>query len=95
MNFPEEVLNCNEYVLELELNNLKKRSGIYIKKNIKYQRRNDLEKENCHVVIIDIVAADILRLICVYRSFRPQDLMSPIILFEKQLGIMYLSYSYS
>ena len=46
MNFPEEVLNCNEYVLELELNNLKKRSGIYIKKNIKYQRRNDLEKEN-------------------------------------------------
>ena len=75
-------------MLELELNNLKKRSGIYIKKTIKYQRRNDLEKENCHVVIIDIVAADILRLICVYRSFRPQDLMSPIILFEKQLGII-------
>ena len=24
MNFPEEILNCNDYLLELELNNLKK-----------------------------------------------------------------------
>ena len=36
MNFPENVLDFNNYVLELELNSLKKRSGIYIRKDIKY-----------------------------------------------------------
>ena len=28
--FPEEILNCNNYVMELEMNSNKKRVGIYI-----------------------------------------------------------------
>ena len=30
INYPEEILDCNNYILELELNEVKKRSGIYI-----------------------------------------------------------------
>ena len=88
MNYPEDILNCNDYNLELEINNLKKRTGIYLRKNVKYLRRKDLEIQNCHIVIIDIFASQTLRLIGVYRSFRPQDSVTPAKLFEIQLGII-------
>ena len=43
MNFLEDVLNCNNYVIELEQNSWKKRAGIYIRKDVKYvQRRQKL-----------------------------------------------------
>ena len=50
MNYPENILNYGDYLLELELNDEKKRAGIYVSKNIKYKRRYDLEKLNCHVL---------------------------------------------
>ena len=54
---------------------------------MKYVRRRDLEKINCHVVVVGIIAAITFRLICVFRSFRPQDNISPKFLFETQLGL--------
>ena len=52
---------------------MKKRVGIYIrKKDIKYTRRTDLEKPDCHVVIIDVLASTNFRIINLNRSFRPQ-----------------------
>ena len=35
-DFPENILNCGGYSLELESNDTKKRAGIYIGKYIKY-----------------------------------------------------------
>ena len=55
MGFPENILNCNGFNLELEMNTTKKRVGIYIRKNIKYRRREDLEKAGMHIVIIDVM----------------------------------------
>ena len=55
MNFPGKLLNCGDYNLELELNTVKKRTVIYLKKDIKYTRRIDLEKENLQIVIGVIV----------------------------------------
>ena len=52
--FPEEILNCNNYILELEMNTTKKGTGIYLNKNVKYIRRRDLERENMHIVIVDV-----------------------------------------
>ena len=87
-NFPEEVLNVGDYVLELELNNEKKRAGIYINKKINYKRRIDLEKKNCHIVIIDVINIVNTRVINIYRSFRPPGLKSPEIFFNDQLELM-------
>ena len=42
--FPENVLNCGNYVLELETNEDKKRVGFYTRSDVKYLRRKDLEK---------------------------------------------------
>ena len=63
MGFPENILNSGEYNVELELNTEKKRVGIYLHNKLKYARRIDLEKENHHIVIIDVMASKNFRLI--------------------------------
>ena len=88
MGFPENILNSGEYNVELELNTEKKRVGIYLHKNLKYVRRLDLEKEDHHIVIIDVIASKNFRLINLYRSFRPQGGMSPETFFISQLGVV-------
>ena len=72
IGFPENILNCKGYNIELELNSVKKRVGIYVHKNVNYTRRLDLEKENHHVVILDVKCKTDFRIITLYRSFRPQ-----------------------
>ena len=76
-DFPENILNCSGYTLELELNDEKKRSGIYVAQGIDYIRRKEYEKTGFHVVIIDLIRSLPIRIICVYRSFRPSGI-SPI-----------------
>ena len=51
-NFPENLLNSGKYTLELELNDDKKRVGIYIRNGVLYTRRHDLESKNMHFMVI-------------------------------------------
>ena len=88
VNFPDSSLNCNGYVAELEQNTRKKRSGIYIKSDIDYTRRTNLEKQDFHIVIVDIKLAVQIRIICIYRSFRPQNQMTSDNFFLEQLKII-------
>ena len=74
--------------LELELNTTKKRVGTYIRKGVPYTRKFELEKPDHHVVVIDINAGVNLRIINLYRSFRPQGGISPQSLFSAQLEIV-------
>ena len=67
-NFPESVLSCGGFVLELEQNTDKKRVGIYLRNGVKYVRRNDLELENFHIIIVDVITHVKIRVINVYRS---------------------------
>ena len=53
-NFPENLLSCGGYSIELEMNNEKKRAGVYVRNDIQYNRRLDLEVVDCHIVILDI-----------------------------------------
>ena len=86
--FPERILDCCNFKLELESNEIKKRAGFYIKKDFKYTRRKDLEKDNMHLVIIDVHLDKDLRLINIYRTFRPQDMTSPVTFFKSQLTVI-------
>ena len=87
-NYPENILNYNDYVLELESSASKKRAGIYLEKNIVYKRRGDLEKNNCHIVIVDVTCTEPVRIINIYRSFHPPDGSSQSSFFAKQLEII-------
>ncbi len=87
-NFPERLLNCGGYTIELELNSDKKRAGIYLKNDINYIRRLDLEKENFHIVVVDVITDVKIRVINVYRSFRPPNYMTPEDFFVEQLKVI-------
>ena len=53
-DFDCKLLRIPGYVLELEDNRDKKRVGIYIKDNLNFLRKPDLEAENVHIIVIDI-----------------------------------------
>ena len=67
--------------------------GTYIPKDIIYTRRGGLEKADHHVVIIDLHASKTVRIINLYRSFRPNDGISPESLFNSQLDLVKRSLS--
>ena len=46
----------------MRFNKEKKRAGIYIRRDVKYTRRKDLEKLDCHVVIVDVFADITMRI---------------------------------
>ena len=48
----------------------------------------DLEKENHHIVVIDVKNETSFRVISLYRSFRPQGGISPEAFFSAQLGVL-------
>ena len=68
--------NCNllsfkGYNLITENNNVKSRTGLYIKNGIDYSRRSDLEGLNNGLIIIDVHLKSKYRIIGVYRVFNP------------------------
>ena len=65
--------------------NIKARVGIYVGDSLNYVRRNDLEGENKHLVIIDILGTTSVRIINLYRSFNPQNRITPKANFISQL----------
>ena len=87
-DFPDTLLNCNGFCLELETCTDKKRSGIYLKNDINYTRRKDLEKNDVHIVIVDVTAETKFRLINVYRSFSPPGGSTATNCFNEQLNII-------
>ena len=50
----EKLMAIGGYCFESEKNDHKKRVGFYIKNNVKYSRRLDLEGISSHVIIIDM-----------------------------------------
>ena len=88
MNFPENIHNCGGFTLELESYNEKKRAGFYIWNDISYVRRVYPEKDDVHVLLIDVEADVKICVANIYRSFRPQGLMSADKLFKIQLEFL-------
>ena len=53
-NYPTSLLTFSGFNFECESNDLKSRCGIYIANNISYVRRNNIEINNIHVMVIDL-----------------------------------------
>ena len=87
-NIDEKTLTFAGFKIELEDNDQKKRTGIYIRNTISYQRRRELEEPNCNIVIIDVSDVNEYRIINVYRSFSTYNNMRPIDKFINQLKII-------
>jgi hypothetical protein len=76
-----DILSTPIYEFEPEKNTDKKRIGIYVNRQLNYNRSEDLEESDCHVIILDIKSTSNKRIISLYRSFTPPNGMSPQIIF--------------
>ena len=81
-------MSNNEFDFEAKSSDSKHRVGVFIRNSLNYRRRIDLEKKNCHLIIIDLFGNKLVRLITLYRSFRPPNSESPSAFFQKQLEII-------
>ena len=70
-DFDEDLVQLLGFVLELETNVTKKRVGMYIKSDLSYRRRFELEGKDSNVIIIDLVDERKTRIINLYRTFNP------------------------
>ena len=87
-DYPNSLLTFNGYTIEIEKNTLKKRTAIYLNNKIKYERREDLEGENSHIIVIDILGSKQYRLISIYRTFRPPLDLSVSDFFMHQISLV-------
>ena len=85
-------LSSKDYRLEVEKVSGKARIATAIKNNINYTRRNDLEKEDSSVIIIDLNSNPKLRLINIYRSFNPPKNKNALTAFKEQIEIIKFLY---
>ena len=51
---PQNILSFKGYDYLTENNSIKARTGMYINNLIPYQRRTDLEKMDCGIIIVDV-----------------------------------------
>ena len=61
---------------------------MYINNKISYQRRTDLEKGDCGVIIIDIKLQQNYRILGLYRTFNPNNQISEYDYFKSQIDII-------
>ncbi len=92
-NFDVRLLTFPGYSIEVENNDFKRRVAIYISNRLSYTRRPELEQINNHLVIIDLEGHTNSRIITIYRSFKPQDGISPREKFESQLNLISAAFS--
>ena len=71
-NIDHNLLSFPGYTIETETNTSTSRTAIYIRNNIQYLRRRELEGQDSHLVIIDLLGSHVSRIINLYRSFTPQ-----------------------
>ena len=62
-------LNLKDYHFELEVNSVKSRTGIYIKKSIAYKRMHQLEGIGSHINVIDLKESGTINLCLVGHRF--------------------------
>ena len=93
INLDHNLLNFPGVNFESETNDVRSRVGIYIKANVDYIRRRDLEGVNTHLVIVDVKCDKKLRIINIYRPFNPQDNVSPRDFFKCQMDLIKQAYT--
>jgi exonuclease III len=69
----EKTLQIKGYSLEVESNDMKRRVAIYIRNTIIYKRRCDLERNNMHLIILDVQTSLSYRIIAISSHDSPRS----------------------
>ena len=84
-DYNKDILSFKNYNIEVENNSTKSRCCTYIRDNIQYKRREDLEGIDNNIVILQL---DSLIFINIYRSFAMQNNISTVERFKTQVQII-------
>ena len=84
-DYPIELLSAKDFKIEPEKSLSKARSAIIIRDGINYERKKDIEKTDCGIVIIDVFSNTNYRIINVYRQFNPPGGITQLQFFTSQL----------
>ena len=87
-NYPINILSFKGYDYLNENNTSKARTGMYIKASLPYLRRDDLEKKDCGIIIVDLQLTKKYRVIGLYRTFNPNDQTTEFNYFKNQMEII-------
>ena len=70
------MMSMKNYNIEIKQNEVKSRAATFIKSTINYKRRCNLEGINNGMTIIDIELTKSFRLINLYRSINPTNVLN-------------------
>ena len=87
-SYPHNILSFKGYDYLTEKNSIKARSGVYINNTIPYQRRNELEKADLGVIIVDLQLSRKYRIISLYRVFTPNFQVTQYEYFKNQMDVI-------
>ena len=93
LNIDHNLMSFPGFIYESENNTIRSRVGCFIRSNITYVRRSDLEGQNSHLVILDIKARSNIRIITIYRPFNPQQNAHPLEFFKYQIDLIQNAYN--
>ena len=85
---PNSILTVPNFNIEIENNNIKSRTAIYINENITYKRMKTLEGVNNGVIVLDLETVNKYRIVNLYRTFAPTNGLSQAQSFINQLCIL-------
>ena len=71
---PLQTLHIPGYTIEVESNKNKRRVATYVSNKLKYRRRQDLETQDNHLIIIEIGTNNKYRIFNIYRPFNPKNI---------------------
>ena len=93
VNLDHNLLSLPDFNYESEQNDRQARVGCYVKSNVVYNRRSDLEGVNSHLIILDVKSKKDMRVINIYRCFNPQNGRNPFDFFKYQISLIRNSYT--
>ena len=82
------VLAFSGYVLLVENNDIKSRTGLYIRNGINYSRRSEFEGINRGLIVLDVKLKSSYMIIGVYRIFNPPGVTTQREYFSAQLNLI-------
>ena len=87
-NIDTSLLSMRNYSLLIENNELKARTGLYVKNGTIYTRKEALEGVNAGLIILDLKLKIDYRIISIYRSFNPPGVETQREMFSRQLALI-------
>jgi hypothetical protein len=93
INFDHNLMSFSGFFYESEKNNIRSRVGCYVNADLSYIRRPDLGGLNSHLVILDIMGPTTLRIINIYRCFKPKNNISEMEFFKYQVDLIHSAYT--